>query len=621
MDAKPYDVRTQAQPAPGEDRPTRNAFLPLLNGDEHLKPSKRGNFALWAALVYAGAALAWIFLFDIAVDLIASDKIDQTYLQTAKGAAFVALTSVLLFFVLKSAQRREISLATRLRDAIDASRDGLWRWDLINDSIAATHGGDTELGWSAAETIRDLNGWRAIVHPDDWVLVGDLVAYLHTSEDDRWQIEQRFRTNDGGWHWFQIKGRVSERTADGAVAVVEGTYHSIDALKRAQISLERANMALRILVATHEAISEGKTQAGIFWALVQRIGQWPECACVWIGEARNDDEKRIVPIAWAGSASDFATSAELRWDDSPYGCGPSGTCIKTGSPSLISDVREEESSKPWRELSESFGIRSGISIPIIPDDGPKYLLHIAGRSPQLFPMEDSGTYEMISKVLAFTVRSIDTEFRYTLSESARTEMADRLQKAMQGSIAALATVVEKRDPYTSGHQHRVAELAVAFGRKIGLSEDRLEGLRIGAWIHDVGKIGVPTEILSKPGHLDETEIALIRRHAEIGYEIVKSIDFGWPVDKILYQHHERWDGSGYPQGLMGEDIALEARIVAVADVIESMGTDRPYRPKIPWQRVIDEITGGRGTRYDAQVVDAAMSVLDGGAASFGFNTK
>ena len=160
--------------------------------------------------------------------------------------------------------------------------------------------------------------------------------------------------------------------------------------------------------------------------------------------------------------------------------------------------------------------------------------------------------------------------------------------------------VEKRDPYTGGHQNRVGELAVEIAQEMDVSPHLIEGIRLGAAMHDIGKIGVPVEILTKPGKLDEGEMALVRRHPDIGYDIVKEIDFGWPVAEIVRQHHERVDGSGYP---------LEARIVAVADVIESMATHRPYRPALPLSVVEEELRKGRGVRYDADVVDAALRVL------------
>lgn len=187
-----------------------------------------------------------------------------------------------------------------------------------------------------------------------------------------------------------------------------------------------------------------------------------------------------------------------------------------------------------------------------------------------------------------------------------------LEKSLEGTIHTVTMAVELRDPYTGGHQRRVADLACQIAAKMGLSENRIHGVRLGAMIHDIGKIGVPAEILSKPSKLTPVEMQLVREHAAMGYNILKDIQFPWPIAEIAHQHHERMDGSGYPNRLRGEQIILEARIVAVADVVESIVSHRPYRPTLGLQAAIDEISNHRGTLYDAKIVDACLAVLKSG---------
>lgn len=601
------DLRSKA----GFDRPRLT---------EYLRPEKSSLLALRVSLLYALFGLAWILFSDTVAEYSGLIGLDEHTVQTMKGFLFVALTALALYVLLAAAERRELSLSSRLRDAIDATRDGLWRWDIPNDDIFVTPGGDAELGWAAARTITNLQGWRAATHPDDWPQIQLLLERLKQDGTGNWVIEQRMQTSDGGWHWYEIKGTVLDRLADGTVAVMEGTYHSIEKLKLTQTALERTNGALRILVAAYDAITYSHTGPEAMTALVRYIADVSDCPVVWIGEAMDDEKKSIRPIACGGPASDLPRRMQLHWGESGHD-DPAGISLKTGKPHLLSDLSQGGLAPEQADLLHRNGIRSAVSIPILTKDGRRFVLTIAGNEPEQFSEEDAATYQTISKVLELILDSVDVRVRFVQSEIARLEIAERLQKAGLGAIAALATVIEKRDPYTAGHQHRVADLAVAIGRKLALGDDRLEGLRIGAWIHDIGKIGVPTEILSKPGRLDTEEIALIRRHAQIGYDIVKSIDFGWPIEKIVYQHHERMDGSGYPQGLKGEEIALEARIVAVADVIESMGTNRPYREKIPWQVLLDELESGRSSRYDPKVVDAAMDILRNDAQAFGLNPQ
>jgi putative nucleotidyltransferase with HDIG domain len=184
-----------------------------------------------------------------------------------------------------------------------------------------------------------------------------------------------------------------------------------------------------------------------------------------------------------------------------------------------------------------------------------------------------------------------------------------LQKAMDGIIEAMGLTVETRDPYTAGHQRRVAAIARAIAIEMGLSERQVEGVCMAGLIHDIGKISIPAEILSKPGKMTEHEFGIIKSHPKVGYNILKKIHFPWPIAQIVYQHHERMDGSGYPQGLSGKDILLETRIMAVADVVEAMSSHRPYRPALGIDIALEEISKNRGALYDSEVAGACLRLF------------
>jgi len=194
-------------------------------------------------------------------------------------------------------------------------------------------------------------------------------------------------------------------------------------------------------------------------------------------------------------------------------------------------------------------------------------------------------------------------------EEERLQSMARLRKSLGGTVQAISMAVEIKDPYTSGHQKRTADLARSIAGEMGLSPERADFVRMAATIHDIGKIAIPAEILSKPTTLTEIEYSLIKTHAQQGYDILKDIDFPWPVAEVILQHHERLDGSGYPQGLRGEAIILEARILAVADVVEAIATHRPYRPARGIEHALEEIRKNRGILYDAEVVDACLRLF------------
>jgi len=219
-----------------------------------------------------------------------------------------------------------------------------------------------------------------------------------------------------------------------------------------------------------------------------------------------------------------------------------------------------------------------------------------------YSTEDRRLLQTISNEVAVSIENA------SLYESMQKEHSE-LQKAMGGIIHAMSLVVETRDPYTAGHQRRVAELACAIAREMGLSEWHIKGLHITGLLHDVGKMVVPAEILSKPGRLNQHEFSIIKSHPKVGYEILEMIEFPWPVTQTILQHHERLDGSGYPDGLSGEDIILEARILGVADVVEAMSSHRPYRPALGLDSALKEISKERGVLYHSEVVDACLRLF------------
>jgi HD-GYP domain-containing protein (c-di-GMP phosphodiesterase class II) len=209
--------------------------------------------------------------------------------------------------------------------------------------------------------------------------------------------------------------------------------------------------------------------------------------------------------------------------------------------------------------------------------------------------DPAALYSIISMVILH-----NSDFRRTLKV---------LKMSLSGTIQAIVPTVEHRDPYISGHQQRVAHLACAIGLEMQWSDDIIEGLRMAGMIHDLGKIAIPTEILSKPARLTDIEFALIKTHPQVGFEILEGIEFPWPVAEITYQHHERMDGTGYPRGLKGDDILPEAKIMAVADVVEAMASHRPYRPGLGIDAALKEIAENKGKFYDPDVANACLEVF------------
>ncbi|MEA1963613.1 MAG: response regulator [Candidatus Aerophobetes bacterium] len=199
-------------------------------------------------------------------------------------------------------------------------------------------------------------------------------------------------------------------------------------------------------------------------------------------------------------------------------------------------------------------------------------------------------------------------YKYKVEEKLK-QSSEKLQNTIKATVRSLALMGERRDPYTAGHQQRVTQLACAIAREMHLSEDKFKGIHTAAVIHDIGKGGIPAEILSKPSRLTKIELDMVKTHPQAGYEILKTIEFPGSVAQIVLQHHERMDGSGYPQGLSGNNILLEARILGVADVVEAMSSRRPYREALGIDKALEEISKNKGILYDPQVVDACLKLF------------
>jgi putative nucleotidyltransferase with HDIG domain len=214
-----------------------------------------------------------------------------------------------------------------------------------------------------------------------------------------------------------------------------------------------------------------------------------------------------------------------------------------------------------------------------------------------------GIIEQKNKELTSTLQGIQLDLQ-------------KVYQSLEGVVRAMVTAVEKRDPHMEGHQRRVALVSVAIGREMGLSEEQLDCVHLAGVIHDLGKITIPTEILGTPGKLDKNQFSIIKTHPQKGYEILKEIDFPWPVAKIMLQHHERENGSGYPSGIKGKDILPEAKIIAVADVVEAMTSPRPYRPALGMEKALEEVAGKKGRLFDPEVVDACVRIFKEKGFSF-----
>ena len=288
--------------------------------------------------------------------------------------------------------------------------------------------------------------------------------------------------------------------------------------------------------------------------------------------------------------------------------------------SLTGWKNPENTSKPLSEIFRAVKTNTEKEI-IIPIDkilqGERYRFPreaiLLSKKGDMIPIFQSATpIKNEDKSITGVVLSFSDITRLKKAEEELKMSLTRLKNVMEGTVEAMAYTIETRDPYTAGHQRRVAKLASAIAKILDLPGKQVEGIHMAGTLHDIGKIHVPAEILNKPGKISEAEYNIIKTHSQVGFDILKSIDFPWPIAEIVLQHHERLDGSGYPQGIKKNEILLEAKILAVADTVEALATHRPYRPAFAKETALDEIKTYRDILYDKKVVDACLKIFDSG---------
>jgi PAS domain S-box-containing protein len=424
-------------------------------------------------------------------------------------------------------------------------------------------------------------------------------------EGRRDPVEERylnleFIRKDGSTFWLECRFTLIRDENDRPVSIL-AVGRDITERKQAEEKVKKLYSLQTAIRYINESLLKVGDEQALFEQVCRFLTDVEFIKFCWIGLA-DMESLRVKPVAYAGFEDGYLSSLKMRIGGSAYDRGPVGVAIKTRQPCTIADIENDSRFKPRREAALVRGYASSLAVPLIHDNEAIGVLSVYSGSKGAF---GDAEIEFLSEAASDIALGISTlRLRRELQQS-----LSSLGKALEGTVSALASVAEVRDPYTAGHQQRVTRLAVAIATEMGLPQEQIEGIHVAGSLHDVGKLYVPAEILSKPGRLSEVEFNLVKIHSQASYDILKNVEFPWPVAQIVLQHHERLDGSGYPQGLKGEDILLEAKILAVADVVEAMASHRPYRPALGIGQALDEISQKSGILYDSKVVDACFRLF------------
>lgn len=375
-------------------------------------------------------------------------------------------------------------------------------------------------------------------------------------------------------------------------------------VRNAEQALRQANRALTTLSAGNRTLIRTRNEQDLLDAMCSTAVEKGGYLMAWVGFLTPDRARMDLQSLHSASGVDA--------DSLPQALAQEPTVIRTvqtGQMQFCRHIAFDPECGNWQVQAERLGIRSALLLPLL-DDGQVFgVMALYAASPDAFTPDQLPLLTEMSDDLAFGILTLRLRAEHDRVVAEQQGYLQRIQDGLQDTVQAIAATVEMRDPYTAGHQRRVADLAAAIAGEMGLPHEQVYAIHLAGIVHDLGKIAIPAEILSKPARLSEIEYSLIKSHPQTGYEILKDIDFPWPVAQMVLQHHERIDGSGYPQGLQGDAILLEARILAVADVIEAMASHRPYRAGLGLDAALQEIHDHSGTRYDAKVAAAAERLL------------
>jgi PAS domain S-box-containing protein len=397
---------------------------------------------------------------------------------------------------------------------------------------------------------------------------------------------------DGGWICLNLTA--TNHLDDPAIGGIVVTVRDVTETRN-------RDSARGVITAANAALMLARSEHDLFSEICRIVVADETYHLAWVGMTDEAQALGFRVVAVCGPTAGYLDAVERAAATDPRR-GPVHGELERDKPYVVQDVGQMPESDPLRRLLIEHGHRSLALLPLRFGEGDSGALAIYSARTNAFSDDAISVLEVLAEEIVYGIGAIR-------SREGHDQYRVRFEASLEAAVRAIATAAELRDPYTAGHQRRVAQLAKAIATLLEVDEDLVTGIGMAASIHDIGKLVVPAEILSKPGRLTPAEYELVKEHAQAGHDIIDHIDFPWPAAEMILQHHERLDGSGYPNGLRGEEIGLGGRIIAVADVVEAMSSHRPYRPGLGIDAALQVITDGRDTVFSPDAVDACIQLF------------
>ena len=500
----------------------------------------------------------------------------------------------------KAAEEATKKAEHKFRQIFEQAPEGIFKTSPDGQALSVNPAGARMLGYESSEEavmlIQNLGNqvWMKPTERDAYIAELEAHGEIH-------EQTYQFKRKDGTPIWVLMTAR-RVLGSDGKTAYYQGYFENLSEQKRLEAELSEHLREVKLLSEINGALLRARSEKELLEDYCRIIVEAGGYRMVWVGFAESDPEKRVVPAAWYGHEDGYLSEVQVRWDDSEWSTGPTGRAVVSGRIEASQDFAADAGLKAFFPSAKKRGFKSLIAVPFRVSTDSMACLTAYSATRHSWSETEQRLMDQVASALGFGINTLRTTM-------AKDQYQRDLRASLEQTIQVIAGTVDQRDPYTAGHQRRVADLCTQIARKMGLDEDRVHGLHLAASIHDLGKVGIPAEILSKPGRLTAIQYSLVKEHAQMGYEIVRGVQFPWPIAEMVLQHHERMDGSGYPNGIKGDAILLESRILAVADVVEVMATRRPYRESLGIEAALKEIEEGRGKVYDADAVDACVRVF------------
>lgn len=566
-------------------------------------------------IIYALFGVTWILSSDWLLSAEWQNPDIIHFLQSTKGITFILLSSVLIYMLLLREHKHSSALKAdldafqcELTRLLNKSEGFIWGIDFTRSELHLSPrlrqflGSDVPVGSLQPEEI------RRFIHPEDKAAFDSEFKRIGQNPNEPFNLECRIITDNSPGTWCHLRGFLFQHSPkDSKEQFLYGTLTDISERHHFNEELSRANRALVALTSCNRAIIAAAKVDQIYDAACRTLNEHAGYPLVWIG-VPEQHSMQVMPVAGVGLDMAALAKVGIRWDESELSECATGMAARTGKTQVANDTQNKPHYKPWRTLHAAHKIRSSLALPIqLPGQpGVHAVLTLCAGETESFGAQEIIFLETLASDIAHAIHALSGHERASLTERQLAVTLSKFKETFIHSASALSRAIELRDPYTSGHQARVADIALVLGKSLGLSEQALEGLRLAALIHDVGKIAVPAEILNKPSALNDEERAIVHKHPEYSARIVKDIDFPWPIQRMLLEHHERYDGTGYPNRLKGDALLMESQILAVADAYDAMCSDRPYRRGQAPDRVVQEIVYERGHKFHPLVVDALV---------------